>query len=300
MRILISGSSGLVGRALVDHLGKNGHTILPLVRSAAGSDSEIQWDVERGYIQKDRMEGIDAVIHLAGENIAAGRWTKEQKGRILESRRKGTRLLSEAMAGLSRPPDVLLSSSAIGFYGDRGDELLQEKNPSGTGFLSDVCREWEAATEPAIEKGIRVVHLRFGMILSSDGGALAKMLPAFRMGLGGRVGRGRQYVSWIGIDDAVRAIDHLMMREGISGPVNVVSPHPVRNGEFTKTLGRVLSRPTFLNVPAFALRILFGEMADALLLSSTRVDPARLRSSGFVFNHPDLEASLRHCLKRTE
>lgn len=298
MRILISGSSGLVGRALVAYLRKNGHFVTPLAHSTVGIDSGVQWDIEREYIQEDRLEGMDLVVHLAGENIASGRWTEEKKRRILDSRKKGTRLISETIAGLSRPPKAFLSASAIGFYGNRGDELLEESSPHGTGFLSEICREWEAATNPAIKRNVRVVHLRFGMILSSDGGALSKMLPAFRLGLGGRIGNGRQFISWIAIDDVVRAIDHIMTRDKLSGPINVVSPNPVRNGEFTKTLGRVLSRPTFLNIPGFAVRLLFGEMADALLLSSTRVEPTRLISSGFVFKYPRLEGALKHCLRK--
>lgn len=297
MRILISGSSGLVGRALVAYLRNNGHSVTPLVRSTAGIDSGVQWDIGREYIQEDRLEEMDLVVHLAGENIASGRWTKDKKRRILDSRRKGTRLISETIAGLSSPPRAFLSASAIGFYGDRGDELLEETSPHGTGFLSEVCREWEAATNPAIKRNIRVVHLRFGMILSSDGGALSKMLPAFRMGLGGMIGNGRQYISWIAIDDVVRAIAHIMTRDRLSGPINVVSPNPVRNGEFTKTLGRVLSRPMFLNIPGFAVRFLFGEMADALLLSSTRVEPTRLISSGFVFKYPRLEGALKRIMR---
>ena len=245
------------------------------------------------------LDGVDGVVHLAGENIAAARWTEAQKQRVRESRVHSTRVLCEGLARLPSPPKVLVSASAIGFYGDRGDEILDEDSPSGDGFLARVAREWEAATEPAAAAGIRVVQLRFGVVLSPKGGALAKMLTPFKMGGGGVIGSGRQYWSWISLDDAAGAIYHALMTDSIHGPVNAVAPDSVTNREFTKTLGRVLSRPSITRVPAFAARIALGEMADELLLSSTRVRPKRLLDSGYEFRHDSLEDALRHMLGRT-
>ncbi|HET7113332.1 MAG TPA: TIGR01777 family oxidoreductase, partial [Pyrinomonadaceae bacterium] len=239
-----------------------------------------------------------AVVHLAGENIAEGRWTSEKKRAIRESRVKGTALLSETLATLHKPPSVFLSASAIGYYGNRGDESLTESSPPGNDFLAGVCQEWEKATTPAAEKEIRTVRARFGIILAEDGGALAKMLTPFRMGIGGRIGDGKQWMSWISLDDVVGAIQFMLHDRFVNGPVNFVAPHPVTNAEFTKTLGRVLSRPTFFPVPAFGVRLAFGEMADALLLSSQRVVPEVLQSGGFGFNWPRLELTLKHLLHR--
>jgi uncharacterized protein (TIGR01777 family) len=242
------------------------------------------------------LEGLDAFVHLAGENIAAGRWTAARKEAIRNSRVMGTRLLCDALAGLSRPPKTLLCASAIGYYGDRWEDTLTEESPAGKGFLPEVCREWEAAAEPAAKKGIRVVHLRFGVVLTPAGGALARMLPPFRAGLGGTLGSGRQYVSWVALDDLPGIVLHALTREELRGPVNAVAPRPVTNREFTEALGKILSRPTFFPVPALALRVAFGEMADALLLASARVFPRRLEETGYRFRFPELHAALRHLL----
>ena len=299
MRILVTGASGLVGSALVPDLVSKGHEVIRLVRAEPKhGTAEIRWNPEKGVSDATRLEWLDAVVHLAGENISEGRWTEEKKARIRESRVKGTRVLAEALAQLAAPPKVLVSASAIGFYGNRGDEVLNEQSASGDDFLAEVCREWELATRPAASKGTRVVNLRFGVILSKRGGALAKMLTPFKLGVGGRVGGGEQYMSWITLDDVTGAINHALTNEALHGPVNVVAPRPVTNLEFTKTLGGVLSRPTLFPVPAFALRLAFGEMADALLLSSMRVEPLRLKETGFVFQYPELEGALSHILRK--
>jgi uncharacterized protein len=297
VKILVSGSSGLVGTALVPSLASAGHQAVCLVRrEPKPGEAAVRWDPSEGSLDPTRLEGIDGVVHLSGENIAAGRWTTARKELIRSSRVGSTHFLSESLARLDRPPRALICASAIGYYGDRGDETLREESPPGSGFLSDLCQAWEAAAEPAARKGIRVVHLRFGVILSAAGGALAKMLPPFRLGAGGVLGSGRQFMSWITLEDAVGAIQHVLITEALRGPVNVVSPHPVTNREFTKTLGRVLSRPTLLPMPAAMARLLFGEMADALLLSSARVQPARLLAAGYRFRHADLETALRALL----
>src|SRR5687768_11198767 len=299
MKILISGSHGLVGKALIKSLTSDGHEVVRLVRRerAAGAP-EIEWHPNEGRIDPHQLEGLDIVVHLAGENIAEGRWTADKKRAIRESRVKGTSLLSNALAGLSQPPALFLSASAIGYYGDRGDELLTEKSAPGKGFLSEVCIEWENATKPAVQKGIRTVYTRFGIILDASGGALEKMLTPFRMGIGGRIGNGKQWMSWIALDDVAGAIQFMLRDRFVNGPVNFVAPHPVTNAEFTKTLGSVLSRPTFIPVPAFGVRLAFGEMADALLLSSQRVVPEVLQARGFAFAWPRLELTLKHLLHR--
>jgi hypothetical protein len=243
-------------------------------------------------IDRAGLEGIDAVVHLAGENIAAGRWTAARKARIRDSRVKGTQLISETLAAMHRHPRVLVSASAIGYYGDRGSELLREESAPGTGFLPEVCGQWESATDPASRSGIRVVHIRLGFVLSSRGGALGKMLLPFKMGIGGKIGSGEQYMSWITLSDLCAAILHCIEAGTLHGPVNAVSPSPVTNLEFTKTLGRILSRPTIFPLPAFLARLALGEMADELLLASTRVDPVKLRNTGFAFQHPDLHSAL--------
>lgn len=298
MKLLISGSHGLVGKALVKSLGAAGHEIFRLVRHAPNSDSEIEWSPARYSIALARLEGFGAVVHLAGESIASGRWDEERKRKIRESRLKGTKLLSDALANLKHPPQTLVSASAIGYYGNRGDELLTETSPPGDDFLAGVCVEWEKASALAAGKGIRVVNTRFGIILDSEGGALAKMLTPFRMGVGGKIGSGRQWMSWIALDDVVRGIEYLLACETVNGPVNFVAPNPVRNDEFTRTLGRVLSRPTIFPIPAFGVRLVFGEMADALLLSSQRVEPKALNEAGFKFSHSALESALHHTLTR--
>lgn len=299
MKILVSGATGLVGTSLRRSLTEKGHQVVPLVRSSPKDNaSEIYWNPEQGTLSALELEGFDAVVHLAGESIAEGRWTDEKKRRIRESRLKGTGLLSETLAKLKEKPEVLVSASAVGFYGSRGDEIMDEQSASGSDFLAEVCREWELATQPAAQAGVRVVNLRFGVILSGEGGALAKMLLPFRMGAGGKLGGGRQYMSWVAIDDAVAAIEHALSNKMLRGPVNVVAPNAVTNEEFTKTLGHVLSRPTIFSVPAFAARLLFGEMADATLLSSQRVEPKRLTESGFTFKYPEVEGALRHILDK--
>jgi uncharacterized protein (TIGR01777 family) len=299
MKVLISGSHGLVGSALIRSLVENGHEVVRLVRrEAAVGAFEIEWHPNQGRIDPQRLEGFDAVFHLAGESIASGRWNEQKKRAIRDSRVKGTLLLSETLARLSQPPSVFICASAIGYYGNRGDEVLTETSTPGNDFLASVCVEWEQATLPATEKGIRTVNARFGIILDRDGGALAKMLPPFRMGIGGRVGDGRQWMSWITLDDVVGALKFLSLDGAVNGPVNYVAPRPVTNAEFTRTLGRVLSRPTFFPIPAFGARLAFGEMADALLLSSQRVEPTVLENRGFAFYWPRLEPALEHLLKR--
>ncbi len=297
MKILVTGSTGLIGSSLVPLLIANGHAVTRLVRSKPRPDAaEIYWDPAAGTVAMNDLEGMDAVVHLAGESIAGGRWTTQKKLRIQASRVKGTSVLAEHLAPLRQPPKVIVCASAIGYYGDRGEEVLQEESAPGSGFLADTCRNWEAAAEPMVRRGIRVVHLRTGVVLSSGGGALGKMLLPFRMGLGGKVGSGRQYMSWIAMDDLLGVIQHAISNDTIRGAINAVAPNPVTNLEFTKTLGKVLSRPTIFPLPAFAARLALGEMANDLLLASARVQPARLQSSGFVFRYPELEAALRHVL----
>jgi len=294
MRIIISGSTGLVGSSLVFNLVAEGHEIFRLVRSR--EEEGVYWDPSGPIPDRSALEGFDVVIHLAGESIAEGRWNEEKKGRIRNSRTEGTRHLSEAIASLSSPPRLFACASASGYYGDRGTEILREESPSGEGFLPDVCREWEVATQVAASKGIRVVNLRFGIILSQNGGALAKMLPPFRLGAGGRIGSGKQYWSWIDLEDVVGVIEYLIQHKTLQGPVNTSTPNPVTNAEFTQNLARVLKRPAFFPVPAFAARAVFGEMADALLLCSARMRPTKLIEAGYTFAYPDLESSLRHLL----
>jgi uncharacterized protein (TIGR01777 family) len=297
MKILVSGSSGLVGTALVARLKKDGHEVVPLVRSKpAPGVPGVHWHPLTGIVEHEALEGFDAVVHLAGENIASGRWSAERKARIRDSRVQGTRLLCGAFERLQRPPRMLACASAVGYYGSRGDELLTEASSAGTGFLAEVCREWEQATAPAADRGVRVVSMRIGVILSPLGGALQRMLLPFKLGGGGIIGSGKQYWSWITLDDVVGAIDHVLKTEALRGPVNFVAPNPATNHEFTKTLGRVLHRPTVLPMPAFAARLALGEMADELLLSSTRVDPVRLKETDYKFSHPNLEEALRHLL----
>ena len=296
MRILVTGASGLIGSALVSYLTAGGHAVTRLIRAQPRpGQGEVHWDPEAGTLDPMVLQGVDAAVHLAGESIAQ-RWTPERKAKILKSRARGTRLLSESFARLTQPPCVFLCASAIGYYGDRGEEVLTEDSPSGVGFLAEVCRGWEAACAAAVQKGIRVVNLRMGIVLSAAGGVLPRMLLPFRMGLGGRIGSGRQYMSWIALDELVGVIIHALTCDILAGPVNAVAPHPVTNLEFTRTLGRVLRRPTVLPVPAFAARLALGEMADSLLLASARVEPARLAASSYAFRYPELEGALRHLL----
>ena len=301
MRVAITGSSGLVGTPLRHFLTTGGHEVVRLVRGEARPGrGEIAWDPTDGSLDPTALEGITAVVHLAGESIAGGRWNDEKKRRIRESRVQGTHTLCEALARMERPPEVLVSASAIGIYGDRGDEVLDEHSVAGEGFLADVCRQWEAATEPAQQRGIRVVRLRFGMILSPRGGALATMLPVFKYGAGGQVGSGRQYMSWISVDDALGAIHHALVTEAMAGPANAVAPEPATNAEFTRTLARVLHRPAVAWMPALAARAGLGEMADSLLLASARVVPRRLQELDYSFRQPELELALWHLLGRAE
>ncbi|MFN2576856.1 MAG: TIGR01777 family oxidoreductase [Pyrinomonadaceae bacterium] len=292
MKIAIAGSSGLVGSALIPILQSDGNQITRLVR-ASPKAGEIEWHPNQDALSAGKFEGLDVIINLAGESIAAGRWTDEQKRKIHDSRVNGTHLLSEALAKMNARPKTFICASATGFYGDRDEEILDEQSESGSGFLAGVCREWEQATEPASKAGVRVVNLRFGPILAREGGMLSKLLTPFKMGMGGRVGSGKQYISWIALEDAVSAIKLAIDTQTIHGPLNVVSPRPVTNEEFTKTLGHVLNRPTALAMPAFAVRLAFGEMADEMLLASQKVMPKKLTSAGFEFRYPDLEGAMK-------
>ena len=291
--MLVTGGTGLIGSALIKALSVQGHIPERLGRDS--STSELVWDPASNSIDAERMVGFDAVVHLAGENIAS-RWSSGVKRRIRDSRVNGTRLLAATLASLDVRPRVLVCASAIGLYGDRGDEILDELSQPGEGFLAGVCKEWEAAAEAADRVGIRVVHARLGIVLTPRAGALKSMLTPFKLGAGGIVGNGRQYWSWIALDDAVNALIYCIHNPLLRGPVNVVSPRPITNYEFTKTLGRVIKRPTIFPMPAFAARTVLGEMADALLLSSARVMPERLKANGFVFRYPDLQGTLEHML----
>lgn len=298
MDIAVTGASGLIGRALTRRLTDGGHRVLRLVRpgSSGGSDTAV-WDPVAGTIDAASLEGIDGVVHLAGEGIAEKKWTVEQQARILDSRVDGTTLLATTLAGLGSKPSVFLSGSAIGFYGDTGDRPTDESGAAGSDFPARVCVAWEAAASPAVDAGIRTAFLRTGIVMSTEGGALAKQLPFFKLGLGGRAGSGRQYLSWITLRDEVRAIEFLLDAD-VSGPVNLNAPNPSTNSEFTKTLGRVLGRPTTI-LPMFGPRLLYGrELADSLLLTSQRIVPAVLAEAGFAFDDPELEGALRAVLDR--
>jgi len=292
MKIAIAGASGLVGSALIPSLTNDGAAITRLVRGAAES-GEIEWHPNQDQLNEQTLAGFDVIINLAGENIAGGRWTDEQKRKIRDSRVGGTHLLSEAIAKMAVKPGAFICASATGIYGDRDDETLDEQSESGGGFLAGVCREWEKACEPAIKAAVRVVNLRLGPILAREGGMLSKLLTPFKMGMGGKVGSGKQYISWVALDDVVNAIKLAISNQTMRGPVNIVSPNPVTNEEFTRTLGHVLNRPTALAMPAFAARLAFGEMADEMLLASQKVLPKKLMSIGFEFKYPQLEAAFR-------
>jgi uncharacterized protein (TIGR01777 family) len=292
MKIAITGASGMVGAALTSRLGNSGHEILAIGRSAKQDAHHLPWDPASGKLDRSRLEGLDAVIHLAGEGIANGRWTAARKAALRDSRVLSTQLLCESLAALSRPPAVLVSASAVGFYGSRGDEILDEGSAMGEGFLPGVCRDWEAETSHAQRAGIRVVQIRIALVLSRHGGALAKMLLPFRLGLGGRLGDGRQWMSWIALHDLVRVIEHAIADENLAGPINAAAPQAVTNAEFTKALGAAVSRPTIFPLPAFVIRLLFGEMGERLLLEGQRVRPRRLLDAGFVFEAPTLERGL--------
>ncbi len=294
MKILIAGASGLVGSALIRRLEPN-HEITRLVRRPAGA-GEIEWDPSRGQLSADKLGGFDAVIHLGGESIAEGRWSAAKKQRIRDSRVDSTKLLAERMAQATPRPACFVCASAIGYYGDRGAELLTEDSPAGEGFLPEVCQAWEAATRPAAEAGIRVVNVRIGVVLTKKGAALAKILTPFKLGVGGVVGSGRQYWSGIPLAELVSIFEYCVTNDQISGPVNAVTPNAPTNFEFTKTLGKILGRPTIFPLPGFVARVMLGEMADALLLASARVEPKKLLDTGYTFEYPDTEASLRAAL----
>ncbi|HEY0944424.1 MAG TPA: TIGR01777 family oxidoreductase [Opitutaceae bacterium] len=296
LRVLISGASGLVGQALIPFLTTQGHSVVRLVRRKPATADEIFWDPSKGTLDLSSAGAIDAVVHLAGENIAAGRWTAARKESILASRVDGLRTLAAELRRTAYPPRVFLSASAVGFYGDRGDELLTEDSPAGTGFLSEVCQTWEAELASAGGVGMRTAALRFGMVLTPAGGALARMLPAFRFGIGGPLGDGRQWMSWIAIDDVLGVIAHALRDRRCEGPINAVAPEPVRNYEFTARLAAILRRPVGFRAPAAGLRLAFGELADALLLGSVRAMPSRLEESGYRFRLPMLDSALRHVL----
>lgn len=291
MKILITGGSGFIGRALTAYFTQQGHSVVPLRR---GSTTPPYWQPEQGLIDLGGQR-FDVVIHLAGENIAKGRWTKKKKAKILSSRVQGTQCIAEYFSQAQNRPKLVICSSAVGIYGDRGAEQLTEASEHGTGFLAQVCQQWEAALAPVVDAGVRVVNIRLGMVLAAHGGALAQMLVPFKMGLGCVFGNGEQYMSWIALTDVVHAVEHIMVNENLSGPINLCSPQPVTNRQFTKTLGRCLHRPTFLPLPSFIAKIVFGEMADALLLSSSRIVPIKLIESGYRFQHATLDSALAGC-----
>lgn len=295
-RILVSGVSGPIGAALLPSLKACGYEVTRLVRGPATAEGQISWNPLQP-IAPDTVSRFDAVIHLAGESIV-GRWTQAKKAKIRDSRVLGTTNLAKAVAQAKRKPEVFVCSSAIGYYGDRGNQVLNERSTPGSGFLSDVCREWEAATQAAAKAGIRTVQMRTGVVLSPEGGALGKMLIPFKLGVGGKIGNGRQWMSWIDVQDMVGAIHHILKSDLLQGSVNMVAPKAVTNAEFTKTLGSVLSRPTILPMPAFAVKLAFGEMGETVLLASQRVEPAQLVMSGYPFRFTNLQASLENLLKR--
>ncbi|MDY6906089.1 MAG: TIGR01777 family oxidoreductase [Thermodesulfobacteriota bacterium] len=299
--ILISGAGGVIGSTLVPFLTTGGHHVCTLVRREPVAEHEIFWDPARGVIDRHAINArkIDTVIHLAGENVGEGRWTDRKKRTIMESRKAGTALLAGAMAGLTHKPETFLSASAVGIYGHRGDDVLVEADGPGEGFLADVCKNWEASAMPATTCGIRTVLMRIGVVLTPAGGALQRLLPLFRSGLGGPIASGRQFVSWIAIDDVIGAIYHLLMNTDIEGPVNLVSPNPATNGDLSRALGKILHRPALLPVPGGAVKAAFGEMGREVVLSSTRVQPQRLLNTGFEFDYPDLNTALGHLLGKT-
>jgi uncharacterized protein (TIGR01777 family) len=297
MNILLTGSSGLIGTALTQYLSSMGHSIYPLYRNPATTKTHF-WFPEKNHVHLDDDINLDVVIHLAGENIADSRWDQKKKEAILNSRVRGTEIISKAIAGLKHKPSLFISGSAIGFYGETGANTVDETEPRGEGFLSDVAVSWEAATRAAEDAAIRTIHIRTGIVLSPHGGVLKKMLLPFKMGLGGTIGSGAQYMSWISINDVVRIINEMINNTEMSGAYNLVSENPATNRSFTKSLGKALHRPTLFPMPAFMVKILFGEMGDDLLLSSTRVLPARLKSSGYVFTHANLEQALAGLLEK--
>jgi uncharacterized protein (TIGR01777 family) len=299
LKVAITGASGLIGSSLSAFLSTGGHKVIPIVRRRVSDDEcAARWAPEVGAVDLRKLEGVDAVVHLAGENISQGRWTSSKKDRIRESRVGGTRNLLNSLSRLNHPPRIFLTASAVGYYGDQGDDPVDESSSQGQGFLAAVCRDWEQAAFEGVGAKTRAVAARFGVVVTPQGGALAKMLPVFRVGGGGNLGNGRQFMSWISIDDAVGALTHLLLTPEVAGPVDLVSPSPVRNSEFTKTLARVLKRPAIAPLPSPMARLLFGQMADETLLASIRALPTALTSSGFLFRDPDLEPTLRRLLGR--
>ena len=295
MKVAVTGSSGLIGSSLVSFLSEKSVTVSKILRENT-KDDDISWKPEDGDWDSAFTGGVDGIVHLAGENIASGKWTRKKKEKIRNSRIEGTTRLCEHILKLPTPPSVLVCASAIGYYGNRGVEFLNEGSSRGSGFLPDVCLGWEEAAESVSKAGIRVVNVRFGIVLSKDGGALAKMMTPFKIGMGGKIGSGTQYMSWIAMDDVTSAIYHTLITESLKGPVNVTAPNPVTNKEFTNTLGEVLKRPAVVPIPAFAAKLAFGEMANDLLLASTKVAPKRLSDSGYKFQYPELENALKHVL----
>lgn len=294
-RVLVTGVSGPIGAALLPSLKSRGFQITRLVRGPVSGENQISWDPAKP-LAAEAVSGFDAAIHLAGESVL-GRWTDNKKAKIRDSRTLGTRHLAQALAQAKDRPRVLVTASAVGYYGDRGEEVLREQSSAGAGFLAEVCREWEQASQPAAAAGIRTAQIRIGVVLSPSGGALQKMLPAFRMGVGGNIGSGRQWMSWIHVQDLVGAVQHILKSDLLQGPVNMVAPGPATNAEFTKTLGSVLSRPTVLPVPAFVAKLAFGQMGEEVLLTGQRVEPAKLIASGYPFQYSDLRKALEALLK---
>ena len=297
MKVLITGASGLVGTELQKSFAAKGYEMLLASRSESKDERHVQWSVEEGFAEPEKLEGIDVVVHLAGENVSGFRWTDEKKKAIRDSRVLGTRNVIDAISKLKDKPKVFVASSAIGFYGERGDEEVTESSAAGDNFLAEVSKAWESESRRAEDAGIRTVLLRTGIVLSKDGGALGTMLTPFKLGVGGVVGSGKQWMSWISMEDEIAVINYVIENENIRGAVNAVSPNPVTNHDFTKTLGEVLYRPTFLPLPEFAVSMVFGEMGDALLLASTKVMPKRLTDAGFEFKYPDLKAAIENAVK---
>ncbi|MEO6050167.1 MAG: TIGR01777 family oxidoreductase [Pyrinomonadaceae bacterium] len=297
MKVLITGSTGLIGQKLQSSFTEKGYRLLLASRKEPKDDQHIQWSIEDGFNDPEKLEGVDIVVHLAGENVSGLRWTDEKKKAIHGSRVLGTRNVVNAISKLKQKPQVFIAASAIGFYGERGDEEVSESSAAGDNFLAGVCKEWEAESRRAEDAGIRTVILRTGIVLSKDGGALATMLLPFKLGVGGVVGSGKQWMSWIAMDDEIAVINFAIENETMRGAVNAVSPNPVTNYDFTKTLGDVLYRPTFLPLPEFAVSMIFGEMGDALLLASTKVLPKRLEDAGFEFKYPNLKPAIEHAVE---
>ncbi len=296
MRILMSGTSGFLGKNLVLSLEKKGHEVIRLVRNKDKATNTVYWNPQEGILEN--FPAIDAVIHLSGENIGNERWSQEKKKKIRDSRVLSTLLLSKTLSEMENPPKIFLCASACGFYGNQGEKKLTEESPQGKGFLAQTCQDWENATQEAKSRGIRVASLRFGIILSPEGGVLEKMILPFKLGLGGTIGNGKQYVSWISLDDAIGAIVHVLGCESLQGPINIVAPEPTTNEKFSKLLGKILCRPTFFYIPPMATRVVLGEMADELLLYSMRTIPEKLLKAGYAFSHPDIETALLSLLQK--